>query len=198
MRDPLSRRSSIRPPATTYARSRRHSCGLGNDFILGSAFMHIRLGRTTERSALESLQFRAATASPVYREAILQHPDSIALSPALLADGRVRVAEMNDTIVGFSVLIAPFADAAELDGLFVDPARWRRGIGTALLTDAATQARAENARTIEVTANPLAVGFYRKFGFVDLHETQTRFGSARRMRYYLGGNPSLQRLPSPS
>jgi len=88
-------------------------------------------------------------------------------------------------MIGFSVLLAPGGDIAELDGLFVDPPWWRRGAGTALLFDAIQCARAEQAARIEVTANPAAVDFYAKHGFVRTGEVQTRFGQAPRMCYLI-------------
>jgi hypothetical protein len=36
-------------------------------------------------------------------------------------------------------------------------------------------------RRIEVTANPHALGFYEKAGFVVAHDVRTRFGPASRM-----------------
>ncbi len=86
-------------------------------------------------------------------------------------------------IVGFSLLLAPVAGIAELDGLFVDPDHWHQGIGKALMLDAVTLARAENALAVEVTANPRAEGFYAKLGFIRIGRTETRFGSASRMRH---------------
>jgi GNAT superfamily N-acetyltransferase len=148
----------------------------------------IRLGDPNERGVLENLQFRASTESPVYRQAILQHPDSISLASELLREGSVRVAQAEETPIGFSVLLAPVRGVCELDGLFVDPPWWRRGIGTALIFDAVRIARAHAALSIEVTANPLALRFYEKIGFSLLDQTQTRFGPAQRMRYLLGND----------
>lgn len=147
--------------------------------------MRIRNGGPDERGMLEALQLRASTVSPMYRDAILQHPDSIYLASELLVEGRVRVAEESDSLIGFSVLLAPVEAAAELDGLFVEPPWWRRGVGAALIRDAFRLAHAEKAVRVEVTANLLAIGFYEKLGFLHLHETQTRFGPALRMSYQL-------------
>lgn len=142
-----------------------------------------------ERAALVALQFRASTAVEAYREAILAHPDAIDLPFDRLREGRVRVAEVGNAPVGFSVLLAPADGIAELDGLFVDPPYWLRGIGKALLHDAVRRARAEGAVALEVTANPTALEFYLKFGFEDLREEATRFGPARRMSFSLAKRP---------
>ena len=76
---------------------------LGIDFMLVLLPMRIRPGRPNERAALENLQFRASTESQVYRDAILQHPDSISLASELLSEGRVRVAEANDSPTTFGL-----------------------------------------------------------------------------------------------
>jgi GNAT superfamily N-acetyltransferase len=144
--------------------------------------VNIRYGLPADRMRLEALQFRASTAFPDYRDAILAHPESIRISRELFTQRRVRVAEIAGVPIGFSVILSPIGGISELDGLFVEPACWRRGIGTALMRDAMNLARTERSDAIEVTANPLAVSFYTKLGFVPLCETPTQFGPALRMR----------------
>ena len=68
----------------------------------------------------------------------------------------------------------------ELDGLFVEPGMWRRGIGAALVDGATHQAR-RNGFSLAVTANPAARTFYEKCGFRLEGETDTRFGPGLRM-----------------
>ena len=144
--------------------------------------MLLRTGRRDERTVLVELQRRASLALPTYRDAILQNPNAIDLPAELLSTGRVRVAEDDGVPIGFSALFRPSRGRMELDGLFVEPARWRRGIGRALVLDLIARARSEGADAIEVTANPDAVAFYTALGFVHTGETQTRFGPAPRMR----------------
>jgi GNAT superfamily N-acetyltransferase len=120
-----------------------------------------------------------------YREALAAHPDAIELDPALVRDGRVRVFEQDGLRVGFSVLMAKRGGSCELDGLFVEPAAMRGGVGRALMADAADRARAEGARRISVIANPRAVGFYERVGFVTGEPAETRFGPASWMHLSL-------------
>jgi N-acetylglutamate synthase-like GNAT family acetyltransferase len=56
-----------------------------------------------------------------------------------------------------------------------------RGVGRALVEDAAARATSQGAERIEVTAGP-AQAFYEKVGFDLIGVTQTRFGPAVRMR----------------
>lgn len=145
--------------------------------------VRIRFGHSAERTALEELQRRASLVWEEYRDALLAHPELIELPITQLEEHRVRVAEIGSERVGFSVVLPLTAGISELDGLFVEPSRWRMGIGWALMSDAVQLARLQNATAMEVTANPRAEGFYAKFGFVHAGQAQTALGSANRMRY---------------
>ncbi len=115
------------------------------------------------------------------RANLLANPDALEHPGITAGNGRTRVAVAADgRIAGFATsLIA--GDAVELDDLFVDPGWMRRGVGRALVADAATIARQWGAGRIEVTANPHALAFYQRAGFVADHEVQTRFGPGSRM-----------------
>lgn len=141
----------------------------------------IRLARADERRTLEDLQRRASLVSDTYREALLAHPDAIALPAAQVEAGAVWVAETADGIAGFCVIVGLDPEEAELDGLFVEPARWRSGIGDALARHAAATARANGAAKLVVVAGPEVEAFYRSLGFVRTGEAATRFGPALAM-----------------
>jgi N-acetylglutamate synthase-like GNAT family acetyltransferase len=141
----------------------------------------IRDGRPEERAALEDLQRRASLMWEEYRDFLLANPEAIELPLAQLLESQVRVAELQGEAAGFSALL-PRGDFCELDGLFVEPALWGRGIARALVADAAARARASGAQAIEVVANPRAEGFYRRLGFAICGTAQTQFGPANRMR----------------
>jgi GNAT superfamily N-acetyltransferase len=142
----------------------------------------LRDPRASERETLEQLQRRASMHSVTYRDQLLAHPDAVDLPAGHIDQGLVRVAEQAGTIVGFAVLLPAVEHACELDGLFVEPDHWRAGVGRLLIEDAVRIASARDATQIDVIANPEAVAFYRRVGFVEGIEVRTRFGSARRMR----------------
>ena len=147
----------------------------------------IRDAAPSERAELEALQRRASDVWEEHRADLAAHPDAIALAPELVAAGRVRVAVSDEAgVVGFSVVLPARDGACELDGLFVEPAAMRGGVGRALVVDAAARARAEGATRISVIANPRAVGFYERVGFVGGELAQTRFGPASWMHLALG------------
>ena len=137
--------------------------------------LHIRLARPEERLDLEALQRRASLALPEYREQLEAHPDAIELPAERIERDQVIVAELGERLAGFAAVVAN-----ELDGLFVEPDLWGRGIGAALVEEATHEAR-RRGFTLSVTASPSAREFYEKCGFTFESETQTRFGPALRM-----------------
>ena len=142
----------------------------------------LRLALPAERSALEELQRRASLTSDEDREALLAHPDAIELPLEQITAGRTIVAESVGELLGFAVVLARDDGDAELDGLFVEPAQWRQGIGRALVAEAERIAARDGAATLWVTANTNALDFYGACGFVTVGEVATRFRPAPRMR----------------
>jgi GNAT superfamily N-acetyltransferase len=142
----------------------------------------IRDATVSEGASLEALQRRSSDAWEAYREQLAANPDAIELSQRLIDNGWVRVALGDDRApIGFSVVIPRNGGALELDGLFVEPAHMRCGVGRALVEDAVARASRGGAKYLEVTAGP-AQGFYERVGFELTGAAQTRFGPAVRMR----------------
>jgi GNAT superfamily N-acetyltransferase len=147
--------------------------------------LQIRFAHLRERAALIEMQWRASLVWDEYRDALLANPDAIDIPVEQFRNRQVRVAGHGDRPIGFSAVTALDAEICELDGLFVEPAHWRKGIGGALIEDAARLARRRKFRRMEVTANPRAEGFYAKLHFIKYAVAATRFGSASRMHRIL-------------
>ena len=147
--------------------------------------LSFRFACASEREALENLQRRASLVYDVYRPALLANPGAIHLPPAQLEEQCVRVVEESGAVLGFSVVL-PRGEVCELDGLFVEPGNWRRGIGRALMEDAFNLGRAGGAWIMEVKTNPQAEGFYVRLGFTRTGLVTTPFGIASKMRRSLG------------
>jgi GNAT superfamily N-acetyltransferase len=141
-----------------------------------------RLALPAERGALEELQRRASLTSEEDREALLAHPDAIELPLEQITEGRTVVAESDDELLGFAVVLRREDGDAELDGLFVEPSQWRRGLGRALVEQAERIAARDGATNLWVIANTRALDFYGACGFVKVGEAATRFRPAPRMR----------------
>jgi GNAT superfamily N-acetyltransferase len=145
----------------------------------------IRDASAAEAGSLEALQRRSSDVWEAYREQLAAHPDAIEIPQSYVENGWVRVAvDDRGAPVGFSVVIPGGGVAHELDGLFVEPAHMRAGIGRALVEDAAARASGQGAECLEVTAGP-AQGFYERVGFRLIGAAETRFGPAVRMRRQL-------------
>ena len=135
----------------------------------------IRLARSDEREALEELMRRASLALDDYRADLEANPDAIHLPSEQLANDDIFVAELGGRVAGFAALVG-----GELDGLFVEPELWRRGIGKALVEEAAHKAR-RRGLSMTVVAGPNARPFYEACGFSVEADEATRFGPAFRM-----------------
>ena len=143
------------------------------------AEVRLRPAQASERQQLEDLQRRASLANPGDRPHLEAHPDAVELPLAFIERGEVTVAEAEGRVAGFAV-VQRHDGFTELDGLFVEPERWRQGIGR-VLVDAATHEARCNGHALVVIAGAEARGFYERCGFTFEGPAQTRFGPALRM-----------------
>jgi len=152
---------------------------LGGTSRLAKVPVWTRLARPNERLDLEELQHRASRALPEYREQLDANPEAIHLPLEQIQRGQAVVAEGFDGVAGFAVIVIG-ADSAELEGLFVEPDLWLRGVGFMLVEHAVLQAR-NAGLSLTVIAAPGAREFYERCGFTVEGDTETRFGPALRM-----------------
>ena len=145
------------------------------------SLVEVRVARAGDTPAMEGVFRRASLSNDGDRAALIAHPEALQLSEELAGSGRAWVATLaGGTVVGFAST-QPTRTALELDDLFVEPAWMRRGVARALIQAIASQAAAEGATRVEVTANEHALGFYRAAGFVVDGSADTEFGAGLRM-----------------
>lgn len=77
-----------------------------------------------------------------------------------LFDGLLWVATVDGAVAGFAAY-----DDGELTWLYVDPARYRRGVGRALLRHALAEVSGEDVVTTVLDGNPAALALYLAEGF---------------------------------
>ena len=142
----------------------------------------ICLASAAELKKLEALQWRASLNNPGDREALLANPDAIVLPLDQIAAGNVFVAERDGNTIGFAAVIQRSDQQFDLDGLFVEPAIWKSGVGRSLVNYCCQHARSKGATTLDVIGNPHAKIFYLACGFEIKGEYQTRFGVGVRMQ----------------
>jgi GNAT superfamily N-acetyltransferase len=102
-----------------------------------------------------------------------------------IAAGGVFVAEDGGALVGFSAILPRDGGDTELDALFVEPDRQRRGIGRMLVEHCVQVARVGGSSALHVVGNPHAEQFYLACGFKIVGSFQTRFGPGLLMRMAL-------------
>ena len=140
----------------------------------------IRHAVSADAGALGDVYRRSSLSNEGDRAALLRHPEALEFSDLAVEEHRVRVAVIDDRIVGFVTLLAT-GQTGELEDLFVDPDWMLHGIGRTLVLDAVETAREQGLTRVEVTANPHALGFYEKVGFIRNGMTRTPFGPGHRM-----------------
>lgn len=142
----------------------------------------IRLAVKGDRDALEALQWRASLNNSDDREALLANPDAILLPIEQIAAGQVFVAEWDSKIVGFAAVLIRTDGETELDGLFVEPDAWKRGIGRSLVDHCAAFAMMSGSASLHVVGNRHAEGFYLACNFKQTGVHETRFGEGLLLR----------------
>jgi ribosomal protein S18 acetylase RimI-like enzyme len=143
----------------------------------------LRTAREGERAALEALQLRASLAWGDHVQELTDHPDAVTIDPAHLP--HTVVLEADGVVLGFGTVLVQ-QGAAELDGLFVEPACSGRGHGRRLLARLERLAEQAGARRLDVVANARAIPFYERCGFTLTGEVMTRFAVAPTMSKRLG------------
>ncbi len=139
-----------------------------------------------DHPALRSIFRRSSLSNAGDRPLLLANPVHLVWSePTGSQAFRVRVAVTADAVItGFATVVITAA-SAELDDLFVDPGFMRRGIGLALVDDAARLASESGCSALAVTANPHAAAFYAAAGFDGAETVTTPLGAGTRLRLRL-------------
>lgn len=158
----------------------------------------LRDARTRDLAILGDVFRRASLSNRHDREVLLQNPSALEFDPSSLTAGRVRVAiDAAGDPIAFVTTVG-VNETAELVDLFVDPDWMRQGIGRALVTDVVSFCGAHGISRIGVCANPHALAFYEKVGFLIDGTEDTEFGPGIRMHLdvALAGGPAYSPPPS--
>jgi GNAT superfamily N-acetyltransferase len=142
----------------------------------------LRDAALADHQELEVVFRRASLSNENDRGPLMEHPEWLALSDRGIREGRMRLAtDEEGAVVAFATFLIR-GGVAELEDLFVDPEHRRRGIAEHLVLDISGRVRELGFDTLEVTANPHAMGFYEHMGFVGCGLVETEFYEAPRMR----------------
>ena len=132
----------------------------------------MREAKPEEQQELTRLSVRA-TIHAGYDEAFIERSmPSLVVTLPMISRNYVQVAQDGRSEVVGVVLVTPSAleGIALLYGLYVDPTRWKRGIGRLLFGAAVTRAKGMKAGAIMIYAEPSAEGFYKRMGAIRIGE----------------------------
>lgn len=104
-------------------------------------------------------------------------PDMV-VQPEYLRREYGIVAEEDGRVVGYAIVRVD-NNSAFLRDLFVEPDRFRQGIGRALFTRVIDYARNRGAKKLTLGGDPNALGFYKRLGMVQVGEEPSIVGGGR-------------------
>ncbi|MEO1160614.1 MAG: GNAT family N-acetyltransferase [Pseudomonadota bacterium] len=123
----------------------------------------MRRAVATDADALSDLAFRSKASNGYDADFMEACRDELAVTPEIIAEGGIRVSEVNGKPVGFFDIRLE-NDSAEVYSLYVDPDIKRSGVGRKLWAALEERAVAMAAKAIELDADPAAVEFYTAMG----------------------------------
>ena len=164
------------------------------DFGAMSA-VQIRPARVEECGRLTAIAHAAKRHWSYPEEWIALWRDDLTYTAARFESETILIAELDGEVAGFAA-IKREGDDAELEGLWVDPARMGRGVGRALLAAALDAARAVGAGDMIIVADPNAVGFYEGAGARQVGWAESRPAGRQLPRMILRVAPPRGRNPA--
>lgn len=95
-------------------------------------------------------------------------PD-LTITPDFVRDNEVFLALVDGAAAGCCALVVT-EDLAELEHMWIDPARMGAGLGRTLFEHTTQRARERGLSELELSADPNAEGFYKRMGAVRIGE----------------------------
>lgn len=140
--------------------------------------VRLRRARPVEAQVLTDLAIRSKR-SWGYSEEFMKNvlPDMV-VHPSFLEDEHGIVAEENGETFGYAIVRVDGREAFLRD-LFVEPAHFRKGVGSALFLESVRFARDCGAVTLKLFGDPNAIGFYEHFGMQKIGDEPSIVGGGR-------------------
>jgi GNAT superfamily N-acetyltransferase len=134
--------------------------------------VRVRLARASEADALTGLCVRSKAHWGYDRKFMRRSATSLTVTPAMIAEGRVLVAEGPPArILGVAAVEEMQARSRfDLALLFVEPSAIGNGVGRLLFDAAAKLVATRGGSSLSILADPFAAGFYQHLGAVRIGE----------------------------
>jgi GNAT superfamily N-acetyltransferase len=134
--------------------------------------LRVRLARASEADALTALCVRSKAHWGYDREFMRRSATSLTVTPAMIAEGRVLVAERPParTLGVAAVEEMQARSRFDLALLFVEPSAIGCGVGRVLFDAAAKLVATRGGSSLSILADPFAAGFYQHLGAVRIGE----------------------------
>jgi N-acetylglutamate synthase-like GNAT family acetyltransferase len=154
--------------------------------------IRIRRAQPDEAAVLTEIA-HAAKRHWGYPENWIEHwKDDLTITPDFIANNEMYVAFAGEEIAGCCALVIRDS-LAELEHMWIRPEHMGNGVGRALFNQIMERAQTFDAKTVELSADPNAEGFYRRMGATRVGEVRSEIeGQPRvlpRMRFALGSWP---------
>ena len=133
----------------------------------------VRAARVDDGAGLAQIAVRATKHDGYDDDAIARFMPGLKVNLALIAAGLVFVAEDEQGVPLGYVALRPtgMGGLILLEGIFVDPACARSGVGTRLFATAVEHSRKMAGNVILVYSSPHSVGFYARLGAIRIGMT---------------------------
>ena len=129
------------------------------------ANLRIRAARPDEAPALTELCVRSKALWGYDDDFMRASQDALTITPAMISDGQVLVAENSDRVVGVATATQIDASGAyDLGHMFVAPDAIGTGAGRALFDAMVALVRGKGGKRLVIVADPNAEEFYRRLG----------------------------------
>jgi GNAT superfamily N-acetyltransferase len=122
-----------------------------------------RRADTEDIEALTELVIRSKASNGYSDEFMQAFTPELIVRPELLRVGEIWVCEVGGNAAGLLHLVCD-GEVAELEAMFVDPAYKGKGLGRQMFDYAEMRLRGVGRTTVELDADPFAVGFYEAMG----------------------------------
>ena len=131
--------------------------------------LQIRKAQPEEADVLTQIAIAAKSYWGYPSDWIKYWESDLTISADFISANHVYVADDAGTIKGFYALVVA-GDHAELDHMWVKPDYIGTGIGIELFLDAMTRAADLTVREVQLSADPNALGFYKRMGAEQIGE----------------------------